>query len=108
MAKNKPVAAPRPSVGSEAVADARRDRPAASRTGADAEAPTAPSGLADRVGDAVVGTVRVVHTMLPSRFPAYLGGAALLVVGVIDTPALLAGGLAYEALRRWNPQPHSS
>ncbi len=61
-------------------------------------------GLADQLGDTVAGTVRVVHTVLPGRLPAYLGAGALLALGVIDPPIALAGGLVYEALRRWSPQ----
>jgi hypothetical protein len=60
-------------------------------------------------GDAAVAAVsevaRVVRTVLPNRAPAYLGGAALLVLGIVDLPAAAGGALAYEALRRWGPRP---
>ncbi|WP_133252104.1 hypothetical protein [Actinomycetospora cinnamomea] len=63
-------------------------------------------------GDAAVAAVsevaRVVRTVLPNRAPAYLGGAALLVLGVVDLPVVAGGALAYEALRRWGPAPARS
>ncbi|HSK57840.1 MAG TPA: hypothetical protein VK935_02185, partial [Actinomycetospora sp.] len=69
--------------------------------------PTAgpPRGLADDAVSAVADVARVVRTVLPSRVPAYLGGAALLVLGVVDLPAVAGGALAYEAIRRWRPAP---
>jgi len=60
-------------------------------------------GLADTAVVTVSETARVVQTVLPSRLPAYLGGAALLVLGVVDFPAVAGGALAYEAIRRWAP-----
>lgn len=59
--------------------------------------------LADQLVGGVVGAAQVVHRVLPNRLPTYLAAGALLVVGVIDPPVALAGGLAYEALRRWTP-----
>lgn len=59
--------------------------------------------LADQIGDAVTGTIRVTQAVLPNRLPVYLGVAALVVVGVLDPPVGLAGGLTYETLRRWSP-----
>lgn len=45
----------------------------------------------------------MVRDVLPTRrLPLVLGVGALLVVGVIDPPAALGAGLAYEALRRWS------
>jgi hypothetical protein len=66
--------------------------------------PTDPQrGLADDAVSAASDVARVVRTVLPSRLPAYLGGAALLVLGVVDLPAVAGGALAYEAIRRWRP-----
>jgi hypothetical protein len=59
--------------------------------------------LADDAVSAVSDVARVVRTVLPNRLPAYLGGAALLVLGVVDLPAVAGGALAYEAMRRWRP-----
>ena len=42
-----------------------------------------------------------------AALPAYLGGAALLVLGVVDPPLVLGGVLAYEAIRRWGPAPRA-
>ncbi|WP_328307856.1 hypothetical protein [Actinomycetospora sp. NBC_00405] len=56
-----------------------------------------------QLGDVATASIRVTKRLLPGRTPAYLGAGALLVAGIIEPPALLAGGLAYEALRRWNP-----
>ena len=58
-----------------------------------------------QVGDVAAASLRVTKRLLPGRAPAYLGAGALLVAGIVDLPALIAGGLAYEALRRWNPAP---
>lgn len=63
------------------------------------------TGLLAQVGETAATAVRATRRLLPGRVPAYLGAGALLVAGVIDPPALLAGGLAYEALRRWDPSP---
>ncbi|MCD2197564.1 hypothetical protein LQ327_29760 [Actinomycetospora endophytica] len=60
-------------------------------------------GLVEQVGSAATETARLVHAVLPNRTPAYLGAGALLLTGVIDLPAAVAGGLVYEALRRWTP-----
>lgn len=61
--------------------------------------------LVAQVSEIATAPLRLTKRLLPGRTPAYLGAGALLVVGVIDLPALVAGGLAYEALRRWNPTP---
>jgi hypothetical protein len=61
--------------------------------------------VADSLVSAASDAARVVQGVLPHRFPAYLGGAALLVLGVVDLPALAGGALAYEAIRRWQPAP---
>lgn len=58
-----------------------------------------------QVGDVAAASLRVTKRLLPGRAPAYLGAGALLVAGIVDLPALVAGGLAYEALRRWNTAP---
>jgi hypothetical protein len=63
--------------------------------------------IADGAVSAVSDVARVVRTVLPNRLPAYLGGAALLVLGVVDLPAAAGGALAYEAIRRWRPTPPS-
>lgn len=57
----------------------------------------------DRISSTVDGAARLTRAVLPSRLPVYLGVSALLVVGAVDAPAAVAGGLAYEALRRWAP-----
>lgn len=50
-----------------------------------------------------VGVAQALRLVLPTRrVPLYLGVAALLVVGVVDAPVAVAGGLVYEALRRWS------
>jgi hypothetical protein len=70
--------------------------PAAGGTGA---------GWSDAVGGAVASSVQVVRDVLPSsRLPVYLAGTALVVAGLIDPPLALGAGLAYEALRRWEPR----
>ena len=53
------------------------------------------------IENALTGTARSVGSLLPNRLPVILGFAALLAVGVLEPPVALAGGLAYEALRRW-------
>ena len=63
------------------------------------------------VVDAAVATAsevaRFVNAVVPQRLPAYLGGAALLVLGLVDPPLVLGGVLAYEAIRRWGPAPRA-
>ncbi|WP_433782800.1 hypothetical protein ACQPX6_23240 [Actinomycetospora sp. CA-101289] len=76
-------------------------RPAAPAPARPAAGP--PRSLADDAVSAVSDVGRVVRTVLPNRLPAYLGGAALLVLGVVDLPAVAGGALAYEAIRRWRP-----
>jgi len=70
-----------------------------------------PDHRQDGVVDAAVATAsevaRVVNAVVPQRLPAYLGGAALLVLGVVDPPLVLGGVLAYEAIRRWGPAPRA-
>jgi hypothetical protein len=63
------------------------------------------SGLVAQVAETAAASVRATRRLLCGRVPAYLGAGALLVAGVIDPPDLLAGGLAYEALRRWDRAP---
>lgn len=62
-------------------------------------------GLADAAVSVASDVARVVQRVLPNRVPAYLGGTALLVLGVVDLPAALGGALTYEAIRRWRPAP---
>jgi hypothetical protein len=59
--------------------------------------------LADTAISVAEDTARVVRRVLPDRVPAYLGGTALLVLGLADLPAVAGGVLVYEALRRWEP-----
>jgi hypothetical protein len=62
-------------------------------------------GWADAVGGVAASSVQVVRGVLPSsRLPVYLAGTALLVAGLVDPPVALGVGLAYEALRRWEPR----
>jgi hypothetical protein len=74
----------------------------AATTGATSGATTGRS-LADTAVAVAGDAARVVQRVLPPRTPAYLGAAALLVLGVVDLPAVAGGALAYEALRRWPP-----
>lgn len=75
--------------------------------------PVTPPPASDRHQEGVVDTAvatasevaRFVNAVVPQRLPAYLGGAALLVLGVVDPPLVLGGVLAYEAIRRWGPAP---
>lgn len=105
MAKNKNETA---TVGAPAVSG---DSGSASVVPAGVEAmstrpPARASGnrpLPDQLVDGLADAAGVVRRVLPNRLPAYLVGGALLVVGVIEPPVALAGGLAYEALRRWRP-----
>jgi hypothetical protein len=90
--------APRPSA-------ARRDAVRRDPVRRDAPAATPERSLADSAVGAAGDVAHVVRSVLPNRVPAYLGGTALLVLGVVDLPAALGGALAYEALRRWGPSP---
>ena len=63
----------------------------------------ASSGWVEPVGETVAATVRTVRDLLPARLPVFLGTTALLVTGLIDPPVALGLGLAFEALRRWEP-----
>lgn len=76
-------------------------------TGPPAAARTEPGehGLVDSAVDTVSDVARFVNSVVPQRLPAYLGGAALLVLGLVDPPLVLGGVLAYEAIRRWGPAP---
>ncbi|GAA4889831.1 hypothetical protein [Actinomycetospora straminea] len=67
--------------------------------------PAAPParGVTDTVVSAAADAAHVVQRVLPHRAPVYLGGAALLVIGIVDLPAVAGGALVYEALRRWHP-----
>ncbi|GAA4741119.1 hypothetical protein [Actinomycetospora chibensis] len=71
--------------------------------------PPAPDHHQEGVVDTAVATAsevaRFVNALVPQRLPAYLGGAALLVLGVVDPPLVLGGVLAYEAIRHWGPAP---
>ncbi|MDD7917215.1 hypothetical protein, partial [Actinomycetospora callitridis] len=73
--------------------------------------PPAPDHHREGVVDTAVATAsevaRFVNGVVPQRLPAYLGGAALLVLGVVDPPLVLGGVLAYEAIRRWGPAPRA-
>lgn len=85
-------------------------RPAATRTTGATSAPASTTedqgpGLADTAVSVASDVARVMQRVLPNRVPAYLGGTALLVLGVVDLPAALGGALAYEAIRRWRPAP---
>ncbi|MFC5061883.1 hypothetical protein [Actinomycetospora atypica] len=63
----------------------------------------ASSGWVEPVGETLAVTVRTVRDLLPSRLPVFLGTTALLVTGLIDPPVALGLGLAFEAVRRWEP-----
>jgi hypothetical protein len=66
----------------------------------------APVGMVEGVGEVGAATVRAVQAVLPaSRTPLLLLGAGLLVVGAVELPVVVGAGLAYEALRRWQPMP---
>jgi len=82
---------------------ARRSAPAPGAPARPAAEPS--SSVADTAVSAITEATRVVQTVVPPRLPAYLGGAALLVLGVVDLPAAVGGALAYEAIRRWRPAP---
>ncbi len=65
-----------------------------------------PAGWLEPVGETLVGSVQVVRGLLPaSRLPLFLASTALVVTGVLDPPVALGIGLAFEALRRWEPAP---
>ena len=69
-----------------------------------APASTSVSGWLEPVGDTLVESVQVVRGLLPtSRLPLILASTALVVTGLIDPPVALGAGLAFEALRRWEP-----
>jgi hypothetical protein len=66
----------------------------------------APVSMVEGVAELGAATVRAVQAVLPaSRTPLVLLGAGLLVVGVVELPVVVGAGLAYEALRRWQPAP---
>ena len=98
MAKNKTAAPPTPGA---TIAAPAADAPHGARS---VQRGVSAVDLADQVGDVVAGTARVVQTVLPNRLPVFLGVGALLLLGVVDPPIALAGGLTYEALRRWTPR----
>jgi hypothetical protein len=86
----------RPTVPATPTGAAPEVAPAAGGTGA---------GWADAVAGTVSSSVQVVRDVLPSsRLSVYLAGTALVVAGLIDPPLALGAGLAYEALRRWEPR----
>ncbi|MEJ2865622.1 hypothetical protein [Actinomycetospora flava] len=60
-------------------------------------------GVTDSVVEVAADTAHAVRRVLPHRTPVYLGGAALLVLGLVDLPVVAGGALVYEALRRWRP-----
>jgi hypothetical protein len=91
-----PPSTPAAPVGS-AVEIARPAAPTALGAGRD------PSGWIEPVGETVAVTIRTVRGLLPARLPVFLATSALLVTGVIDAPVALGAGLAFEALRRWEP-----
>ena len=64
-------------------------------------------GVVDTAVATASEVARFVNAVVPQRLPAYLGGAALLVLGVVDPPLVLGGVLAYEAIRRWGPAPRA-
>jgi hypothetical protein len=91
-----PPSTPAAPVGS-AVEIARPNGAGATGTG------RGPTGWIEPVGETVAETIRTVRGLLPSRFPVFLATTALLVTGLIDAPVALGAGLAFEALRRWEP-----
>ena len=95
--------------GSKVLEKSARPTVPATPTGAAPEVAPAARPAAPGWGDAVSGTlassVQVVRDVLPSsRLPVYLAATALLVTGLVDPPVALGAGLAYEALRRWEPR----
>ncbi|GAA4915785.1 hypothetical protein EV188_104407 [Actinomycetospora succinea] len=66
-------------------------------------APAPSRGVTDSVVEVASDAAGVVRRVLPHRTPVYLGGAALLVLGVVDLPVAAGGALVYEAIRRWHP-----
>lgn len=53
-----------------------------------------------------IAPLRLLHDYLPARrLPLYLGGGALLVVGMLELPVVVGVALGYEALRVWTPPP---
>ncbi|HWN28958.1 MAG TPA: hypothetical protein VNP37_18490 [Actinomycetospora sp.] len=101
VVETPPAAAPASAAPASGAPGPRPRSPAATTP----SRPAAGPGLADGAVSAVSDVARVVRTVLPNRVPAYLGGAALLVLGVVDLPAVAGGALAYEAIRRWRPAP---
>lgn len=83
--------------------DSARDAATETATSSAVAREGAGGSLADEIAGTVAGSLRAVQVVLPNRLPTYLGVAALLVVGVVEPPVALAGGLVYEALRRWTP-----
>ena len=74
---------------------------------APSEAEQEQHGLVDTAVATASDVARLVNSVVPQRLPAYLGGAALLVLGLVDPPLVLGGVLAYEAIRRWGPAPRA-
>lgn len=95
--------APAPSAASPGDTARRAGSALATTAPAAARSDDTGTGVVAQVADVATASVRATRRLLPGRVPAVLGAGALLVAGVIDFPALLAGGLAYEALRRWEP-----
>lgn len=97
------------STGSKVLESPARPSVPATPTGAAPEvAPAAGArapGWADTVGGALASSVQLVRGALPtSRLPVFLATTALVVTGLVDPPVALGAGLAYEALRRWEPR----
>ena len=105
MAKTKTADGSSSSTGVAAGPEAKATVPAA-RPGPTASTVVASPrpGFVDQAGEVVNESVHTVRGLLPTRrLPIYLAGAALLVTGFADAPAVLGAGLVYEALRRWEP-----
>ncbi len=67
--------------------------------------PATGPGWSEAISGTLASSVQVVRDVLPSsRLPVYLAATALLVTGFVDAPVVLGAGLAYEALRRWEPR----
>jgi hypothetical protein len=101
------LTSPETPVVEEATSSAPAATPTA-RTSATVDTRTPPpAGVVDTAASTASDVARFVHSVVPQRLPAYLGGAALLVFGLVDPPVVLGGVLAYEAIRRWNPAPRA-
>ncbi|MEJ2889681.1 hypothetical protein [Actinomycetospora aeridis] len=100
------LTAPETPIGAEPVPAGITAGPAAQRPALPAgptSTPASTHGITDSVVSVAAEGARVVQRVLPHRTPIYLGGAALLVLGLVDLPAAAGGALVYEAIRRWHP-----